>query len=138
MPRQIAPPPSGETFQIKLSKPFEGTVSQSIEIIGEPNRSANVRTKNGNEEKTGDVSKDDVNELFSLISQIRGFPSSSSKDIYGLNTKLDLNTFEIQWSNDEDDTATAELGDETKQTFKEVVQSIEALARQFAKNDAAI
>jgi hypothetical protein len=75
-----------------------------------------------------------------LISLLRGFPSNESKDVYGVDTKLDFATFEIQWSNQEDDPAAAggELAGEQKDEFKRVVDSIEALARQFAKQDSAI
>jgi hypothetical protein len=75
----------------------------------------------------------------SLISSLRGFPSDDNKDIFGLDTKLDFATVEIQWSNQEDDPAAqGELGGEQKDDFKRVVESIEALARQFAKQDSAI
>jgi hypothetical protein len=84
--------------------------------------------------------RDDVRELMSLISTLRGFPSNESKDVYGVDTKLDFATFEIQWSNQEDDPAAAggELDGEQKDEFKRVVDSIEALARQFAKQDSAV
>ncbi|KJX96392.1 hypothetical protein TI39_contig633g00007 [Zymoseptoria brevis] len=141
MPRIMAPPPSGE-FQIRVAKPFSGNPSHTIEVIGEPNRPAVVRVTNhkgeSTDEKTGDVPKDDVNELTQLVNSVRGFPSHPSKDVYGLDTKLELNTFEIQWASDDDDNATDEVGGETKDDFKRVVDSIEALARQFAKNDSAI
>jgi hypothetical protein len=76
----------------------------------------------------------------SLISTLRGFPSHESKDVYGVDTKLDFATFEIQWSNQEDDPAAVggEIGGEQKDDFKRVVDSIEALARQFAKQDSAV
>jgi len=77
----------------------------------------------------------------SLVNTVRGFPSHATKDVYGLNTKLELNTFEIQWASDEEDSASneiSEVGNETKDDFKRVVDSIEALGRQFAKNDSAI
>lgn len=77
----------------------------------------------------------------SLINAVRGFPSHPTKDVYGLNTKLELNTFEIQWASDDEDSASneiSEVGSETKEEFKRVVDSIEALARQIAKKDAAI
>lgn len=77
----------------------------------------------------------------SLVSAVRGFPSHASKDVYGLDTKLELNTFEIQWSNEEEDAAAnevSELAAETKDEFKRVVDSIEALGRTFAKNDSAV
>lgn len=47
---------------------------------------------NFNADKDG---RDDVNELNTLISSLRGFPSHSSKDIYGLDLKLELSTFEM-------------------------------------------
>lgn len=79
----------------------------------------------------------------SLISDLRGLPSHADEDIYGLNARLDLATFEIQWSNGDDDPSReaavpGEPTDENKDTFKRVVQSIEALGRQFAKQDRAI
>ena len=77
----------------------------------------------------------------SLISTVRGFPSHPSKDVYGLNTKVDFNTFEIQWSNQDDDPTAndvTEITPETKDDFKRIADSIEALARQFAKKDSAI
>jgi hypothetical protein len=73
-----------------------------------------------------------------LVSQLRGFPTSSASDIYGLDTKLELTTFDIQWENNEDDAVSNEATAENKETFKEVADSIEALARQFAKKDAAL
>ena len=50
----------------------------------------------------------------SLISTLRGFPSDEKTDVYGIDTKLDFATFEIQWSNQEDDPAAAggEVGGE--------------------------
>ena len=77
----------------------------------------------------------------SLISQLRGFPSHATQDIYGLDVKLELNTLEIQWTNEEEDPASNEVNDvaaETKQTFKDVVDSIEAASRQFAKQDSRV
>lgn len=85
--------------------------------------------------------RDDVNELMSLLSTVRGFPSHATKDVYGQDAKLELNTFEIQWSNEEEDAAANEVSEiaaETKDEFKRVVDSIEALARTFAKNDSAV
>lgn len=97
---------------------------------------------NGNSkssEKKGDVPQDDVRELMALISTLRGFPSDDDKDVYGLDTKLDFATFEIQWSNQEDDPAKqGEVGGEQKDEFKRVAESIEALARTFAKQDSAV
>ena len=56
MPRSMAPPPSGE-FLVRLQKPFNGTPTHTIDITGEPNRSANIKQTqhHGNtiEEKVG-------------------------------------------------------------------------------------
>ncbi|KAF2024110.1 hypothetical protein EK21DRAFT_104914 [Setomelanomma holmii] len=145
MPRMVAPQPAGEGFQVVLSKPFSGPPTHRIEVIGDLNRSASIRMTNYNgsaksSEKKGDVPQDDVRELLSLISTLRGFPSAESKDVYGLDTKLDFATFEIQWSNQEDDPAAAggELAGEQKDEFKRVTESVEALARTFAKQDSAV
>lgn len=145
MPRMVAPPPSGEEFQIALSRPFSGTPIHKIEVIGAPNSSASIRLTNYNgsnksSEKKGDVPTDDVKELMSLISTLRGFPSHESKDIYGLDVKVDFNTVEIQWSNQDEDPAAVgvEVAGEQKDDFKRIVDSIEALARQFAKQDSAV
>lgn len=82
-------------------------------------------------------SRDDVNELMTLINQVRGFPSATT-DIYGFDTRLEFNTFEIQWTNEEEDSTEVTLESETKQTFKDVADSIQSLGRTFAKKDAAI
>lgn len=90
---------------------------------------------------TDSYPRDDVQELMTLVNQLRGFPSHMTKDVYGANIKIELNTFEIQWSNqDEDPTANevSEIADEQKTTFKNVADSIEALSRTFAKKDAAV
>lgn len=82
-----------------------------------------------------------MNELNTLVSTVRGFPSHPSKDVYGQDAKLELNTFEIQWSNEDEDAAANEVSEiaaETKDDFKRVVDSIEALGRTFAKNDSAV
>ncbi|KAG9596232.1 hypothetical protein KCU77_g3468, partial [Aureobasidium melanogenum] len=141
MPRSMAPPPSGE-FLVRLETPFNGTPTHIIDITGEPNRSANIKQTfhHGTtiEEKAGTMASDDVQELMRLISQLRGFPSHESKDIYGLDKVLELHTLEINWCNQESDPAANEIADvpsETKQTFKDVVDSISAAARQFAKAD---
>ena len=84
---------------------------------------------------------DDVNELMTLMQTCRGFPSHATKDVYGLDTRMDFNTMEIQWSNVDDDPAAGEVSEiaaEQKEDFKNVAESIEALARTFAKNDAAV
>lgn len=83
----------------------------------------------------------DVKELMSLITAVRGFPSHAEKDIYGKDTKLDFNTFEIQWSNGDDDSAADvvnEIAQEQKEDFGRVVDSVEALARSLAKKDAPV
>ena len=82
-----------------------------------------------------------MQELMSLINTLRGFPSHASQDVYGLDVKLEFNTFEIQWSNEEEDSAAnevSEIAGEQKDDFKRVVDSIDALARTFAKRDAAV
>lgn len=79
--------------------------------------------------------------MLSLVDALRGFPSHPSQDVYGHNTKIDLNTFVIQWSNEDED-ATAnevtEIAAEQKDEFKRIADSIEALSRQFAKQDSAV
>jgi hypothetical protein len=85
--------------------------------------------------------RDDVQELLTLVNQLRGFPSHNDKDVYGNDVKLDFNTFEIQWSNQDDDSSADvinEIAQEQKTTFKDVSDSIEALARTFAKKDSAV
>lgn len=77
----------------------------------------------------------------SLVSALRGFPSHPSKDVYGLDTKLELATFEIQYANDDEDPSAneiSELAAEQKDEFKRIVDSIEALGRTFAKQDSAV
>ncbi|KAK5112795.1 hypothetical protein LTR85_011129 [Meristemomyces frigidus] len=145
MPRAVAPPPSGE-FTVRLTKPFSGPPKHIVEVIGEPNRPASVRMTQYNghaksSEKVGDMPADDVQELMSLISTIRGFPSHATQDVYGQDAKVDFNTFEIQWSNEDDDPSAgsiSEIAGEQKDDFKRIVDSIEALGRTFAKRDSAI
>ncbi len=77
----------------------------------------------------------------SLVSTLRGFPSHPSEDVYGQDTKVDFNTFEIQWSNQDDDPSANEISEiaaEQKDDFKRIADSIEALARTFAKKNSAI
>lgn len=77
----------------------------------------------------------------SLLSQLRGFPSHATKDIFGLNTRLEIHTLEAQWTNEEDDPAADtvnEVPGEVKDTFKDVCDSIEAAGRQFAKQDSRV
>ena len=89
-------------------------------------------------DNTNDCHSDDVQELLRLVSQLRGFPSHETKDVYGLDTNLELHTLEIQWTNKEDDPAADAVSDipaESKQTFKDVIDSINAAGRTFAKAD---
>lgn len=124
----------------------QGSPTQTVEVIGEPNRPAVIRSSQyessvKSTEKTGSVPKDDVVELMTLVNQLRGFPSHNSKYVYGLDTYLELNTFEIHWANKDDDSTAdvvSEIAQEQKQTFKDVVDSFEALARTFAKQDSAL
>lgn len=76
-----------------------------------------------------------------LVNTLRGFPSHPSKDVYGFDTKVELNTFEIQWANEDDDPTAgdvSEIAAEQKDEFKRIADSIEALGRQFAKQDSAV
>lgn len=79
-----------------------------------------------------------MKELLSLVSQLRGFPSHPSKDVYGLDVKVDFNTFDIQWSNADDDSVVDEIAGEQKDDFKRITDSIEALSRTFAKQNSAV
>ncbi|KAI4087033.1 MAG: hypothetical protein LQ344_007090 [Seirophora lacunosa] len=147
MPRSMAPPPSGE-FSVTLTKSFSlsSPSAEKIEIIGEPNRPATVHVTShaGAQAQTllakeGSLQADDVNELLSLVTPLGGFPSKAGEDVYGLDARLVLSTFEVQWDNGEDagaGTIGGEEGptEENKQTFRDVVESIEALARQKAKS----
>lgn len=76
-----------------------------------------------------------------LISTLRGFPSHPSKDVYGFNTRIDFNTFEIQWSNEDDDPTAGDVNEiaaEQKEDFKRIIDSIEALGRTFARKDSSV
>ncbi|KAF3052379.1 hypothetical protein E8E11_011205 [Didymella keratinophila] len=124
--------------------PFSGTPTVQIEVIGGHNGSASIRRTNTSDngtsdEKKGDVPADDVKELMNLVGALRGFPSSDKKDIYGADVKVDFNTMKIQWSNGDDDSVGVnEIAGEQKDEFKRVADSIEALARTFAKKDSAV
>lgn len=79
---------------------------------------------------------DDVNELLALVRQLEGLPTNPDEDVYGFDTRIILSTFEVQWDNGEEvegTEAATNPTDENKQTFKEVADSIQALARQKAK-----
>ncbi|KAL8801564.1 MAG: hypothetical protein Q9182_004350 [Xanthomendoza sp. 2 TL-2023] len=140
MPRSMAPPPSGE-FSIRLTKPFTSTPTTKIEIIGEPNRPASIKhtTHVGAANQTiitkeGSIDAEDSNELMDLLRPLAGYPSDPTNDIYGLGVRLDLATFEVQWDNGEEvEGGKTDPTEENKQTFKDVVESIEALVRQKAK-----
>ncbi|KAL8713121.1 MAG: hypothetical protein Q9220_002642 [cf. Caloplaca sp. 1 TL-2023] len=144
MPRIMAPPPSGE-FSIRVTKPFSASTltTEKIEILGEPNRPATIYVTNhvGAQAQTliakeGSCDAEDVNELMDLVKPLQGLPVNPSKDIYGLDTRVVLSTFELQWDNGEE-VEGEEGGDATEENqeeFKRVVQSIEALARMKAKN----
>lgn len=138
----MAPPPSGE-FSIKITKSFGQTPTEKIEIIGEPNRAANIKIINhvGKHRQTittkqGSIQSHDVNELLSIVSPLEGLPTNPNEDIYGFDTRIILSTFEIQWDNGEDvegAEAVTNPTEENKETFKDIVDSIMALARQSAK-----
>ncbi|KAL8757394.1 MAG: hypothetical protein Q9199_002271 [Rusavskia elegans] len=142
MPRSMAPPPSGE-FSIRLTKPFSATPTSKIEIIGEPNRPANIKhtTHVGAQNQTliikeGSIDAEDSNELMDLIRPLAGLPSDPNEDVYGLDARLDVATFEVQWDNGEEvegAEAKSNPTEENKQMFRDVVESIEALTRQKAK-----
>ncbi|KAI4121775.1 MAG: hypothetical protein LQ341_007368, partial [Variospora aurantia] len=144
MPRSMAPPPSGE-FSITLTKSFSlsDPSAEKISIIGEPNRPAtiSVASRTGAQNQTllakeGALQADDVNELLDLVRPLGGFPSKAGEDVYGLGVRLVLSTFEVQWDNGDEDEVEGrgEVTEENKQTFRDVVESIEALARQKAKS----
>jgi len=138
----MAPPPSGE-FSIRLTKSFGQTPTEKTEIIGEPKRTANIKiTKHVGKDnqtittKEGSIQSDDVNELLSIVRPLEGLPTNPNEDIYGLDTRIILTTFEVQWDNGEEiEGAEADTNptEENKQTFKDVLDSITALARQSAK-----
>ena len=67
--------------------------------------------------------------------QLEGLPTSPTQDIYGFDTRIILTTFEIQWDSGEEaeGESTASPTDENKQTFKDVMDSIQSLVRQTAK-----
>ncbi|KAL9584722.1 MAG: hypothetical protein Q9203_004555 [Teloschistes exilis] len=142
MPRSMAPPPSGE-FSIVLTKSFGATPTEKTEIIGEPNRFATIKVTNhvGAQNQTiiakeGTIQADDVNELLSIVQPLGGLPSNPDEDVYGFDTRIILSTFEVQWDNGEDVEgveARTNPTEENKQTFKDVMDSINALARQTAK-----
>lgn len=82
-----------------------------------------------------------MQELLRLVEQLRGFPSSPGKDIYGHDVRIEYNSFELQWASDDSDSASdviKEIAQEQKDTFKDIADSIDALARTFAKRDAAV
>ena len=62
MPRSMAPPPSGE-FLVRLQKPFNGTATHTIDITGEPNRSANIKQTHHH----GDTIEEKVGTMASYV-----------------------------------------------------------------------
>ncbi|KAL6715053.1 hypothetical protein ACLMJK_007314 [Lecanora helva] len=142
MPRSMAPPPSGE-FSIRITKSFGQTPTHKTEIIGEPNRPANVKITDhvGKDNqtiitKTGSIQHDDVNVLLDRIRPLEGLPTNPTQDIYGFDTRIIITTFQVQWDNGEEaegGESNANPTDENKQTFKDVLDSINSLARQSAK-----
>ena len=74
--------------------------------------------------------------LLDVVRQLEGLPTSPNEDIYGFDTRIIITTFEIQWDNGEEvegAESNANPTDENKQTFKDVMDSINSLARQSAK-----
>jgi len=142
MPRMVAPPPSNE-FNIKLTKPFSGTPTHTVTITGEPNRPAVIKStqsQSGNPgsiiEKDGQIPRAEVEDLLGLVSGLRGLPSHPSQDIYAADTRLELHTFELQWTNAEEDPSAdsiGEIAEEQKATFTEIVKGIESAGRKYAK-----
>ncbi|KAF1927004.1 uncharacterized protein M421DRAFT_394891 [Didymella exigua CBS 183.55] len=115
--------------QVTLSKPFSGTLTQQVEVIGGHNGSASIHRTNKSNNGASDENGGDV----------PAFPSSTSKDIYGTGIKVDFNTMEIQWSDGDDDSVDVnEIAGKQKDEFKSIADSIEALARTFAKTDSAV
>ena len=84
------------------------------------------------------MASDDVNELLALVRPLEGLPTNPSEDVYGFDTRIILSTFEVQWDNGEVEGAEAATNptEENKQTFKDVMDSITALARMKAKKNA--
>lgn len=77
-------------------------------------------------------SRDDIVELMKLVTQLRGFPSHDSDEVYGVDAKPELQTFEIQWTYEEEDPAGGSISDvtsETRQTSKDICDSFEAGGR---------
>lgn len=64
---------------------------------------------------------------------LAGLPSDAGKDVYGLDTRLVVSGFEVQWDNGGEERE-GEVTEENRETFKGVVESLEALARMKAKD----
>ena len=73
--------------------------------------------------------------LLDIVKQLQGLPTNPNEDIYGFDTRIIITTFELQWDNGEEveGESDANPSDENKQTFKDVMDSINSLARQSAK-----
>ena len=68
----------------------------------------------------------DTLELLSRVEELGGFPSNPNTDIYGLDTRITLTTFKVQWDNGEagEGEAEGEATEENKATFKDVADSL--------------
>lgn len=78
----------------------------------------------------------DTVELLDIVKQLAGLPSNPDEDVYGFDTRIIISTFDIQWDNGEEvegAESPSNPTEENKQTFKNVMDSIQALARQTAK-----
>lgn len=78
----------------------------------------------------------DTVELLDLVKQLAGLPSNPDEDIYGFDARIAISTFDIQWDNGEmieGAESQSNPTEENKKTFKDVLDSIQALARQTAK-----
>ncbi|KAF2655834.1 hypothetical protein K491DRAFT_657774 [Lophiostoma macrostomum CBS 122681] len=140
----VNPTASGE-ISITVKKPLKGTATYTAQITGSPNRSGNIvvtekSSEGAQTQKQGALKGDDVSTLAALIEDLVSYPSSDSEDIYGLDTELSLANPEVQWSNGEADTSgtVREITDESKETFKEAVDTILGLVRRHAKQDRAL
>ncbi|KAL9596807.1 MAG: hypothetical protein Q9219_005566 [cf. Caloplaca sp. 3 TL-2023] len=144
MPRIMAPPPSGE-FSIRLTKPFSSSPTPSsaekIEILVEPNRFATIKhtSHTGAQNQTllakqGTIQAEDANELLALVQPLGGLPTNAGEDVYGLDARVVLSTFEVQWDNGEEGEGEGGVvTEENREVFRGVVESVEALARMKAK-----
>ncbi|KAF2277365.1 uncharacterized protein EI97DRAFT_500345 [Westerdykella ornata] len=148
MPRTTSPRPQRPTidneYNVVLEKPFAATFpSKRIEIIGEPNRDAQIKvTKRSGEHMQdmtvyeGHLDREDSRELYAMMNGLRGFPANPNKDVYGLDTRLSFTT-DMQFDNGGEET-TGELTEEQRYTFRDVCDSVEALGRLRARRPSAV